>query len=44
MADKLGIGAAFPSLSLDLADGGQLEVPAGLGSGYKVVLFYRGHW
>lgn len=44
MAEKLGIGAAFPPLNLDLADGGQLEVPAGLGSGYKVVLFYRGHW
>jgi len=44
MAEKLGIGAAFPSLTLDVTDGGTLEVPAGLGSGYKVILFYRGHW
>ena len=44
MAEKLGIGAAFPSLSLNLVDGSTLDVPEGLGSGYKVVLFYRGHW
>ena len=44
MAEKLGAGAAFPALTLDITDGSQLAVPAGLGSGYKVVLFYRGHW
>jgi hypothetical protein len=44
MAEKIGIGAAFPTLALDTVDDGRLEIPAGLGSGYKVVLFYRGHW
>lgn len=44
MADKLGIGADFPTLSLNLVGGGMLELPAGLDGNYKVILFYRGHW
>jgi hypothetical protein len=44
MAEKLGIGAAFPSLTLDLVDGRSLTVPDDLDARYKVVLFYRGHW
>lgn len=44
MTEKLGIGAAFPSLTLNLVSGGTLDVPQGMGGGYKVVLFYRGHW
>jgi hypothetical protein len=44
MAEKLGIGSPFPSLTLDLVSGGKLDVPAGLGPKYKVILFYRGHW
>ncbi len=44
MADKLGIGASFPSLRLNAVGGGSLDVPGGLGDKYKVVLFYRGHW
>ncbi len=44
MAEKLGIGDAFPKLQLSLVDGGTLDLPDGLDSRYKVILFYRGHW
>lgn len=44
MAEKLGIGDAFPGLQLDLVGGGSLGLPDGLEAKYKVVLFYRGHW
>ena len=44
MANKLNTGDSFPRLALDLVDGGRLELPAGLDSRYKVILFYRGHW
>lgn len=44
MADKLGIGDAFPELRFDLVGGGSLSLPDGLDAKYKVVLFYRGHW
>lgn len=44
MAEKLGIGDTFPKLQLTLTDGATLDLPGGLDSRYKVVLFYRGHW
>lgn len=44
MAEKLGIGASFPQITLDLVDGNRLELPGGLGAKYKIILFYRGHW
>ena len=44
MAEKLGIGGAFPTLQLDLVGGGTLSLPDGLDARYKVILFYRGHW
>jgi hypothetical protein len=44
MAEKLGIGDAFPNLQLTLTDGGMLDLPGGLDARYKVILFYRGHW
>jgi len=44
MSGKLGIGATFPSLTLKLVNGGTLDLPGGLDSNYKVILFYRGHW
>ena len=44
MTEKLGIGASFPSLTLNLVSGGTLDVPTGLGPKYKAILFYRGHW
>jgi len=44
MSDKLGIGSAFPKMTLNLVDGGTLDLPDGLGDGYRVNLYYRGHW
>ena len=44
MSDKLDGGEAFPKLTLQLVDGGTLELPDGLDAKYKVILFYRGHW
>lgn len=44
MANKLNTGDSFPKLTLDLVDGGTLEVPDDLEARYKVILFYRGHW
>ncbi len=44
MSDKLGIGATFPNLTLNLVDGSSLEIPGGLDSKYRIILFYRGHW
>ena len=42
--NQLGIGATFPSLTLNLVSGDTLTVPDGMDSKYRVVLFYRGHW
>jgi hypothetical protein len=42
--DKLGIGAVFPEMKIDLVGGGAIELPHGLNGRYRVVLFYRGHW
>ena len=44
MVEKLGIGDTFPKLQLSLVGGGTLDLPDGLDSRYKVILFYRGHW
>ena len=44
MADKLGIGAVFPAMKIDLVIGGAIELPKGINAKYGVVLFYRGHW
>ena len=44
MTEKLDMGAAFPSMTLDLCGGGQFAVPGDLSSDYTVVLFYRGQW
>ncbi len=44
MAEKLGIGAAFPGMKIQLVDGGMLELPHGIDAKYTVALFYRGHW
>ncbi len=44
MAEKLHIGSAFPAMTIPLAGGGMMELPAGLDAKYRVVLFYRGHW
>ena len=44
MVEKLGIGATFPKLVLNLVDGRALNLPDGLDSKYRIILFYRGHW
>lgn len=44
MAEKLDTGAVFPRLTLNLVDGGTINVPDDLDARYKVILFYRGHW
>ena len=44
MSNKLGIGAALPSLTLKLVSGDTLALPDGLNTDWKVILFYRGHW
>ena len=44
MSEKLGIGASFPSLAIDLVDGQSLSLPTDLESDWKIILFYRGHW
>ena len=44
MTEKLGIGAAMPTLTLNLVGGGTAKVPDLAGAKYQVVLFYRGHW
>lgn len=44
MSGMLKIGDSFPEINVDIVSGGQLRIPAGLKTKYKVVLFYRGHW
>jgi hypothetical protein len=44
MSNKLGIGATFPKLTINLVDGSTLELPDGIDAKYRIILFYRGHW
>ena len=44
LAEKLGIGATFPNLTLNLLEGNPLHLPDGLDAKYRIILFYRGHW
>jgi hypothetical protein len=44
MSKKLGIGDAFPKLTINLGAGGTIDLPGEMGSKYGVILFYRGHW
>ena len=44
MSEKLGIGDSFPDITLDVVGGGTLDLPGGLDTKVKVILFYRGHW
>ncbi len=34
----------FPSLTLNLVDGGAIKIPGEAPSRYTALLFYRGHW
>ncbi len=40
----LAPGTRFPDLELRCVDGSTLKLPDGLGTGWSVVLFYRGHF
>ena len=42
--EKLTSGDDFPSLALNLTDGGTLELPGDIDTNMAIVLFYRGHW
>ena len=44
LAEKFGIGATFPKITLNLVDGSTLNLPDGMNAKYSVILFYRGHW
>ena len=44
MVDKLSTGDAFPSLALNIAGGGTINLPEDLDKPLTVVQFYRGHW
>jgi peroxiredoxin len=44
MSNKLGIGAAFPRMTLNLVNGGTVDLPDGIDAKYKIIMFYRGHW
>jgi hypothetical protein len=44
MAKQLGPGNPFPSYNVPMANGGRLNLPAGLEGEYAVIIFYRGIW
>ena len=44
MGEKLQQGDRFPSVTLNLANGGAITLPDQADSRYVALLFYRGHW
>ena len=44
MAERLAAGQPFPSAQISLSDGSSINLPDGLGDGWKVVLLFRGAW
>jgi hypothetical protein len=44
VAEKLGIGARFPDMTIACVDRGPIRLPSEAIAKYGVVLFYRGHW
>ncbi len=44
MNNKLNKGDPFPEMTLSIAGGGKLVLPADIDTPYAFVLFYRGHW
>ena len=43
MTDILHIGDMLPKFMINLAEGGQAELPKNTDAEYNVLLFYRGH-
>ena len=41
---KLTTGDDFPNLTLNMTDGGTLELPRDIDTKFGIVLFYRGYW
>ena len=41
---KLDGGDQFPAMSIALADGSTLNLPADLSAAYTILLIYRGKW
>ena len=44
MTTMLASGDQFPGITLNGADGSQIQLPSDLITPYTIVLFYRGHW
>ncbi len=44
LGNKLDTGDRFPDIELQLVDGGTQHVSALTGSGWGIVLLYRGDW
>ena len=42
--EKLKGRDRFPEMTLHVAGGGALELPAGLETSLTILLFYRGYW
>ena len=41
---KLAGGDVLPDVTLNVAGGGTLDLPADLEAGLTILLFYRGYW
>lgn len=44
MSHKLNPGELFPSVKLNIAGGGEINLPDDLNTPITIALFYRGHW
>ena len=42
--EKLAGGDVFPDMTLNIAGGGTLNLPADLETNLTILLFYRGYW
>ena len=44
MGDMLQQGDRLPKITLNLLDGGTINLPGDAPTRYTALLFYRGHW
>lgn len=42
--ERLRLGQQLPATTIKLSDGGEMNLPADMGDGWKVIVFYRGSW